>query len=105
MPAKGRKFDKNKREWFAMPLVVIELLADVFNAGEKKYETFNCLQTFDDADRRFYNAAMRHLVKCQMDPLARDEETGCFHGSQVAWNMLMRVYHCEKQPKGGENEM
>ena len=92
----GIKFDQDKKQWFAMPLEVAELLADVFAAGEKKYATFNCLKPFDDGDRRFYDATMRHLKECQIDPLARDPETGCYHGSQVAWNMLLRTYHAEK---------
>jgi hypothetical protein len=78
-----------------MPLEVIELLAEVFAAGEKKYATFNCLNKFDDSDRRFYDASMRHLKYCQMDPLSIDPETGCYHGVQVAWNMLMRTYHAK----------
>ena len=93
---KGLKLDSGKKQWYAMPLEIAELLADVFAAGEKKYPTFNCLQPFDDGDRRFYDATMRHLQECQIDPLARDVETGCYHGSQAAWNLLLRTYHAEK---------
>ena len=96
VPEYGLKHDKNKIQWYAMPLVIAELLADVFAVGERKYAIFNCLNPFEDGDRRFYDAAMRHLKECQIDPLARDEETGCYHGSQAAWNLLLRTYHAEK---------
>lgn len=96
---RGLKLDQNKTQWFALPLKVIKLLADVFHAGEKKYATFNCLKPFEDGDRRFYDATMRHLQECQLDPLAIDEETGCYHGAQASWNILMRTYHAELERK------
>jgi len=49
----GIKYDKDKQGWYPMPLVILKPLADVFLAGEKKYETFNCLKPFEDSDRRF----------------------------------------------------
>jgi hypothetical protein len=90
---KGAKFDEGKQSWYAMPLIILKPLADVFRAGEKKYATFNCLQPFDDPERRFWDAAMRHMEACQLDPVAIDEETGCYHAAQVCFNMLMRIYH------------
>lgn len=93
----GEKHDNGKQPWLAMPLEVLEDLADVFAAGEKKYKLFNCLKEFEDADRRFYDAMMRHQRDCQIDPLAIDEETGCYHQAQVAWNAIMRLYHAKKR--------
>lgn len=95
----GLKYDSEKQEWYAMPLEVVKLLADVFAAGEKKYKTFNCLKSFEDSDRRFYNATLRHISECQIDPLAKDTETGCYHGAQAAWNILMRTYHADKKAR------
>lgn len=92
----GIKFDTGKQPYYAMPLEVLKPLADVFAAGERKYETFNCLLPFKDADRRFYDGQMRHTEQCQLDPLAVDEETGCYHAAQVAFNTLMRLYHARK---------
>lgn len=92
---KGPKDDTGKQQWHAMPLVIIEPLADAFNAGVKKYEKFSCLKPFDNADERFFNAAMRHLEACQLDPLAKDEETGCYHAAQVAFSILMRLYNAK----------
>ncbi len=88
---KGLKYDSNKQKWYAMPLEILEPLADVFVAGEKKCEIFNCLQPFEDSDRRFYDSQMRHVKDSQLDPLAIDEETGCYHQAQVAFSALMRL--------------
>ena len=93
----GLKMDENKQEYYAMPLVVLKPLADVFHAGEQIYETFNCLKPFEDSDRRFWNATMRHLEACQIDPLAVDQEIKdkygleVYHSAQVAFNMLLRI--------------
>lgn len=93
----GMKLDNGKQPYFAMPLEVLMPLADVFAAGEKKYATFNCLKPFREPNRRFYDGMMRHIEQCQLDPLAIDEETGCYHAAQVAFNTLMRLYHAKKE--------
>ena len=93
----GAKNDNGKKEWFALPLTILTPLADVFHAGEQVYETFNCLQPFKDSDRRFWNASMRHMEACQIDPLAIDQEIKdkygleVYHSAQVAFNMLLRI--------------
>ena len=94
---KGMKKDEGKQKWHALPLVILEPLADVMEAGAKKYAKFNCLQPFDDPDERFYDGMMRHVEICQLDPLAIDEETGCYHAAQIAFNTLMRLYHCKNK--------
>lgn len=94
----GQKHDEGKPDWHCVPLEVIELLVPVFEAGIKKgYGRFNCLDKFVDADRRFYSGKMRHTAASQMDPLAKDEETGCYHEAQSAFNSLMRLYHAKKE--------
>lgn len=94
LSVEGLKYDTGKQQWYAMPLEILKPLSDVFSAGEKKYATFNCLNPFQKPERRFWDAALRHLEACQIDPLAKDEETGCYHAAQVAFNILMRLYHC-----------
>ena len=101
----GMKYDKNKQGWYPMPLVILKPLADVFLAGEKKYETFNCLKPFEDSDRRFWDAMMRHLMECQIDPLAIDKEIfdtygiKVYHGAQAVFNILMRIHNAERKIK------
>ena len=105
----GLKYDAGKQPWFALPLEILQPLADVFAAGEKKYATHNCLQPFADASRRFYDGQMRHAVACQLDPLAIDQELlhsyniAVYHQAQVAFNALMRLHHALKdtQHTGG----
>jgi cytidyltransferase-like protein len=93
---KGQKWDEGKREWFSMPLTLLEPLADVFTAGVVKgYGRFNCLNPFDDSDRRFWDSTMRHMEACQLDSLAKDKETGCYHAAQAAFGMLLRLYNAQ----------
>lgn len=98
----GLKYDKGKLDWHLMPLEVLEPLVEVFVAGATKYGAFNCLKPFDNGDQRFFSAAMRHTVRCQMDPLAVDEETGCYEAAEAAWNHLIRLYHARKASTKGE---
>jgi hypothetical protein len=101
---KGQKWDEGKQSWFAMPLILLRPLAEVFNAGVRKgYGIFNCLKPFEDSDRRFWDAAMRHMEACQVDPLAIDEETGVYHGAQVAVNMLLRIKNAEENKKNNQS--
>lgn len=101
--SEGLKLDSGKQPWYALPLVILKPLADVFRAGEKKYETFNCLQPFTEPERRFWDATMRHLEACQLDPLAKDEETGCYHAAQVAFNILLRLHNCKGEERNENN--
>jgi len=98
----GLKFDAGKQPWYAMPLEILEPLADVYAAGEKKYETFNCLKPFKSSSRRFFDGMMRHNRASQLDPLAKDPETGCYHLAQIAFNALMRLHHALRE--AGEKE-
>lgn len=95
----GKKDDAGKQRWYAMPLCVLKDLADVFTAGKAKYGIFNCLQEFDNPKERFWDAMMRHLEECQIDPLSKDPETGCYHAACVAFNALMYLYHCKRGAK------
>ena len=97
----GQKWDEGKQKWHSLPLVLLRPLADVFEAGVVKgYGTFNCLQPFEDSDRRFWDATMRHLEACQIDPLTRDEETGCYHAAQAAFNILLRLHNALRANNG-----
>jgi len=100
--AAGMKHDEGKQAWHALPLVILEPLADVMDAGARKYEKFNCLQPFTNADERFWNSTMRHLVACQINPLAIDPETGCYHAAEACFGMLMRIYNAARPTDSAE---
>jgi hypothetical protein len=101
----GLKFDQGKQQWYGLPLEILKPLADVCTAGEKKYKTFNLLNPFEDSNRRFYDSLMRHLEACQIDPLAIDEETGCYHQAQVAFSALLRLRNALINKRREENEV
>lgn len=95
----GMKFDKGKQPWHALPLELLWPLADLMDVGAVKYEKFNCLQPFGNSDERFWDAIMRHLADCQIDPLALDFRpeneddvgTGCFHLACATFGCLLRL--------------
>lgn len=99
----GLKHDTGKQGWYPLPLILLKPLADVFLAGEKEYSTFNCLQPFDNWNRRFWDATMRHLEESQLDPLAIDvgdelhPGTTCYHLAQVAFNALLRLHNAKRE--------
>ena len=95
--SKGLKFDEGKRKFHSLPLEILEPLADLFEAGRNKYGKFNCLNPFENSDERFWDARLRHMIKCQHDPLAVDSETGCYHEAAIAFSSLMRLYHARKE--------
>ena len=96
MSSEGLKHDTGKRKWHSLPLVILEPLADLFEAGRGEYGKFNCLKPFDNPDERFWDATMRHLEACQLDPLAKDDKTDCHHAAAVAFNILMRLHHAKR---------
>ena len=102
----GAKDDHGKQSWYPIPLALVKLLAPAFIVGVKKYHLFSCVERFDNPNERFYDAQMRHTEACQIDPLAIDKESlekygvEVYHSTQVAFNALMRLYHCLKE-KGG----
>lgn len=98
----GKKTDRGKEDWHCVPLELVELLVPVFEYGVKKYGRFNCLKPFDDYDRRFYSAKMRHTRASQLNPLAKDKESGLYHEAQVAFSALLRLHNALRE--GGQCE-
>lgn len=94
----GLKHDDGKLDWYALPLEILEPLADLMSkVGEPRYGLFNCMKPFSDANRRFYNGIMRHMRACQEDPLAKDATNDdCYHLASIAFNALMRLHHCRQ---------
>ena len=90
----GLKHDEGKLDWHALPLELVELLVPVAVNGANKYGRHSILQTIEDAGPRHYSATMRHLSACQLDPLAIDPESGCYHAVHAAYDLLARVYQC-----------
>jgi hypothetical protein len=99
------KHDTGKQEWYALPLCLLKPLADVMHYGEQKYHTFNCLHGLPDSDRRLWNATMRHLEACQLEPLAIDRESNCYHAAHAAFSILMRLYQRQLLDNSGDVDL
>ncbi len=101
----GKKFDKDKMDWSLIDLKLIEPLIPVLKRGEEKYGYENWKKEFENGDRRFHAAMMRHAKACQYDPLKVNKEDDCYHLAQVAINALFRLYHAlEKEQKHPANQ-
>lgn len=93
----GKKNDRkdHKLRWDLLPLEEIEDIVKVFTAGADKYGPNNW-QYLDDAYNRYKGALLRHLVEHDRGNEI-DEETGCRHLAQVAWNAIAMLYHSKQK--------
>ena len=73
----GVKYDQEKLDWSLLPIEPIEEVVKVLMFGAKKYAPDNWKKV-PDAERRYYNAAMRHLTSWQKGEKL-DSETGLSH--------------------------
>jgi len=90
----GMKHDTGKTpvyrglfKYFPRALLAV---ADVSAAGYKKYKTWGGWLMIDDGLDRYSDAMGRHMLNEQIEG-DYDEETGCLHAAQEAWNALARL--------------
>ena len=89
-------YKDHKLRWDLLPLAEIEDIVRVYTAGADKYGP-NMWQGLPDGYNRYKGAMLRHLMEYEKgNPV--DEETGCLHLAQVAWNAIAMLY-CSKQSK------
>lgn len=93
----GSRKNANKLRWRNFPLFLLKPLMEVGHAGEKKYATFNYLD--GQYANNLLDSMKRHLEKLE-SPFESDidEETGCHHGSCIAWNALVLVFMLKTRP-------
>ena len=65
----------------------LQTVVDVGTYGAKKY-TRRGWEQVEDAETRYLDAMMRHLLAMDVDPDGLDKETGLPHLAHVAWNAL-----------------
>lgn len=82
-----RKDDKTR--WELMPLDCLEDIARVYTEGAKKYDD-NTWQNLENGYERYKGALLRHLYAAESEIF--DEETGCRHLAQVAWNAIALLW-------------
>lgn len=89
-----RKDDKTR--WELMPLDCLEDIARVYTQGAKKYAD-NSWQDLENGYERYKGALLRHLYAAETKEF--DEDTGCRHLAQVAWNAIALLW-ISKHKKG-----
>lgn len=90
MQGKKNDFLDDKLRWDLLPLEEIEEIVKVYTAGSKKYGDNNW-QALPNGVQRYKAALLRHLVEFEKGNEV-DEETGCKHLAQVAWNAIAMLY-------------
>ena len=83
-------FLDHKLRWDLLPLEEVEDIVKVFTAGANKYGD-NTWQHLENGYQRYKGAMLRHLVEYEKGNEI-DEETGCRHLAQVAWNAISMLY-------------
>lgn len=79
----------HKIRWELLPLDVINEIARVYTAGAEKYSD-ESWKLLDNGYERYKGALLRHLAANDIE--AKDEETGCYHLAQVAWNAIAMLW-------------
>lgn len=97
MESKKNDFKDHKLRWDLLPLEDVEELVRVYTAGSYKYGDNNW-QNLDNGYERYKAALLRHLMEYERGNRI-DEETGCMHLAQVAWNAIAML-HLDRNNKG-----
>lgn len=97
MESKKNDFKDHKLRWDLLPLEDVEELVRVYTAGSHKYGD-NTWQGLDNGYERYKAALLRHLMEYERGNRI-DEETGCMHLAQVAWNAIAML-HLDRNNKG-----
>ena len=92
----GRKDDQCKNRLDLIEPEFIEGVGQVLTFGAKKYEP-NSWQKVEDAENRYYAAALRHLLAWRRGEV-NDIESGLSHLKHVATN-IMFLLHFEMEDK------
>ena len=79
-----------KLMWELLPLLDVEDIVKVYHAGAEKYGP-NMWQNLENGYERYKAAMMRHLVEYEKGN-EFDQETGCRHLAQVAWNAIAMLH-------------
>jgi hypothetical protein len=82
----GRKDDQGKRRWHRIPWKALARVVDVLEYGAKKYAPDNWRKV-SDPHKRYWDAAMRHLIDWQGGELC-DKESGLPHLAHAVCDVL-----------------
>ena len=83
-------FLDHKLRWDLLPLQEIEDIVKAYTVGADKYGENNW-KYLENGYNRYKAAMFRHLLEYEKGT-EFDEETGCRHLAQVAWNAIAMLY-------------
>jgi hypothetical protein len=86
---KGVKYDGKKLRYSLLPLDSLQEVVKVLEFGAKKYAPDNW-KYVDDAEARYWDAAMRHIVAYKLEDKA-DSETGLSHLAHAICCLLFLI--------------
>lgn len=89
MPPSGTKHDAGKRRYDLMPEGAFRKIVDVLTYGAAKYGEENWREV-EDAKRRYYAAAMRHMEAWRAGCVT-DEESGYEHLAHAVCSLLFLI--------------
>ena len=94
----GVKLDHEKRRWALLPWREVGQVVDVLTFGAKKYSADNWMHV-PAAERRYFEAAMRHITARQEGEI-RDPESGFPHLAHAICCLLFWMYFDRKRRRG-----
>ena len=97
----SRKDDAGKLRWSLLPWDAVAEVVRVLEFGAAKY-SIDGWRTVPDAERRYYDAMIRHVVASQRE--ARDPESGLLHMSHAACNAIFLVWFALQRAEVGNDE-
>jgi hypothetical protein len=86
----GVKYDADKDDWALMPFDALQPCLRVLMLGSKKYSDDNW-KFVDNHERRYFNAAMRHLLAWKSGEKI-DGETGITHLAHAVCCLLFLIW-------------
>lgn len=97
MPTESVKNDRqdNKVMMDLLPWAELEEIGKVYTAGAKKYGP-NRWQNLPNGYERYKGAMLRHLTEVEKGDIF-DNDTGCMHAAQVAWNAIAMLHFKMKE--------
>lgn len=98
IPPAGVKHDKEKRQWALLPWRELGKVADVMTHGAKKYSADNWMHV-PGAERRYFEAAMRHITARQAGEI-NDPESRLPHLAHAVCCLLFHMWFDTKNRRG-----
>lgn len=91
----GRKYDRGKPNWYLVPWLELESVVSVLTFGAEKYSKDNWKHV-EDAQERYYAAAIRHLVARRSGEM-NDPESGLPHMAHAICCILFHMWFDSKE--------